>query len=222
MKKKTKPIFAPVFPLPTVNLFPEITASYHIFEPRYLEMIRSVLEGDGLLATGTLMPGFEAEYYGTPEIYPVGCLGQVQSYEKLENGSYNIVLEGLYRVGFGQLIKDNPYRVAGLHELPEHDHAEDFKNEREDLLLRLNYLVEHAPENHDFSPIVHSEEPFTSLLNLVARTLPLKNEEHYKLLAMDSIRERTNKILWYIDDQIETIELFKQVDPKITDDITLN
>lgn len=213
---------APVFPLPTVNLFPETTASYHVFEPRYVEMIESVLEGDGLLAMGVLKPGYEEEYYGTPEIYPVGCLGRIQSYEKLENGKYNIVLEGLFRVGFGEIVKDNPFRVAELIELPESDVENDFINEREDLLLRLNYLVEQSPDALDFTPILGEHESFVALVNLVARTLPIKNTEQYSLLSMDSVRERANRILWLIDDQIETIELLKRVDPKITDDISLN
>ena len=213
---------APIFPLPTVNLFPETTASYHIFEPRYVEMIESVLEGDGLLAMGILKPGYEEDYYGTPEIYPVGCLGRIQSYEKLENGKYNIVLEGLFRVGFGQVVKDNPYRVAELIELPESDSGNDFIAEREDLLLRLNYLVEQSPDNLDFTPILGEQESFIALVNLVARTLPMKNDEQYSLLSMDSVRERANRILWLIDDQIETIELLKRVDPRITDDISLN
>ncbi len=213
---------APVFPLPTVNLFPETTSSYHIFEPRYVEMIESVLEGDGLLAMGVLKPGYEEEYYGTPEIYPVGCLGRIKSYEKLENGKYNIVIEGLFRVGFGEVVKDNPFRVAELIELPETDSGNDFIDEREDLLLRLNYLVEQSPDSLDFTPILGEQESFIALVNLVARTLPLKNDEQYSLLAMDSIRERANRILWLIDDQIETIELLKRVDPRITDDISLN
>ncbi len=222
MSKKSPMLYAPVFPLPTVNLFPETTASYHVFEPRYIEMIKSVLEGDGLLAMATLKPGYEAEYYGTPDIYPVGVLGQIRSYEKLENGNYNIKLEGLYRVGFGEMIKDNPYRVVELHELLEHDREEDFSGEHDDLMLRLNYLAEHSPDDHDFSPLLGGDDSFIALINLVARTLPLKNDEHYQLLAMDSIRARANQTLWYVDDQIETIELFKRVDPKITDDITYN
>ena len=213
---------APIFPLPTVNLFPETTASYHIFEPRYVEMVESVLEGDGLLAMGVLKPGYEEDYYGTPEIYPVGCLGRIQSYEKLENGKYNIVLEGLFRVGFGEVVKDNPYRVAEIIELPESDSRNDFIDEREDLLLRLNYLVEQSPDTLDFTPILGEQESFIALVNLVARTLPLRNDEQYSLLSMDSVRERTNRILWLIDDQIETIELLKRVDPRITDDISLN
>ena len=213
---------APIFPLPTVNLFPETTSSYHIFEPRYVEMIESVLEGDGLLAMGVLKPGYEEDYYGTPEIYPVGCLCRIQSYEKLENGKYNVVLEGLFRVGFGEIVKDNPFRVAELIELPESDSGADFIDEREDLLLRLNYLVEQSPDTLDFTPILGEQESFIGLVNLVARTLPLKNGEQYSLLAMDSVRDRANRILWLIDDQIETIELLKRVDPRITDDISLN
>jgi len=213
---------APIFPLPTVNLFPETTASYHIFEPRYIEMIESVLQGDGLLALGVLKPGYEDDYYGSPEIYPVGCLGRIQSYEKLENGKYNIVLEGLFRVGFGEVVKDNPFRVAELIELPEADAENEFIDEREDLLLRLNYLVEQSPDTLDFTPILGEQESFIALVNLVARTLPLKNDEQYSLLSMDSVRQRAQRILWLIDDQIETIELLKRVDPKITDEITLN
>lgn len=215
-------IYAPVFPLPSVNLFPETTASYHIFEPRYIEMIESVVAGDGLLAMATLKPGYEELYYGRPELFPVGCLGRVKSYEKLENGKYNIVLEGLFRVGFGREIKESPYRVIEMEKLPEKDLDEDFLEERENLLLRLNYLVEHSPEELDFTPILANEDSFVSLVNLIARTLPLKNIDHYKLLALDSIRDRANKTLWYIDDQIETIELLKRVDPKISDDISLN
>jgi len=213
---------APIFPLPTVNLFPETTSSYHIFEPRYVEMIESALQGDGLIAMGVLKPGYEENYYGTPEIYPVGCLGRIQSYEKLGNGNYNIVLEGLFRVGFGEMVKDNPFRVSEMIELPESDTGDDFIAEREDLLLRLNYLVAQSPDTLDFSPILGEQESFIGLVNLVARTLPLKNAEQYSLLSMDSVRERANRILWLIDDQIETLELLKRVDPGITDEISLN
>jgi len=178
--------------------------------------------GEGLLATATLKPGYEADYYGSPEIYPVGCLGRLRSYDQLENGNYDIVLEGLVRVGFGPLIQDHPFRVAQLVELPERDHAEQFQSEREDLLLRLNYLIEHAPPDLDFTPVLHSAESFVALINLVARTLPLKNADQYKLLALDTIRERSQQILHIIDDQIETMELLKRVDPGSADLSGLN
>ena len=222
MDKKSTKLYAPIFPLPTVNLFPETTASFHIFEPRYREMIRSVLEGDQLLALGILKPGYEDDYYGTPEIYPVGCLGHVQSWEELENGTFNIVIEGLYRVGFGERIKDNPFQVAELYSLPEKDITQTFSEERENILMRLNYLAENSLEDADFSPLLAGDDSFISMVNMVCRILPMQNEERYHLLALDSIRDRANKVLWHIDDQIETLELFKQIDPKSTDVISYN
>ena len=215
-------IHAPIFPLPTVTLFPETTAAFHIFEPRYKDMIESVLEGDGLLAMAVLKPGYEEDYYGTPEIHPIGVLGRIQSFERLENGNINIVLEGLYRVGFGEMIQDNPYRVGQMQALPEKDTDNELREEREDLLMRLHFLVEQSPDSLDFSPILREEESIISVVNLVARTLPLKNSERYQLLSMDTIRERTDRVLWHIDDQIETIELLKRVDPASSDEIILN
>ena len=125
-------------------------------------------------------------------------------------------------MGIGALVKDYPYRIARLEPLPELDQGQDFQAEREDLLLRLNYLVTYAPENMDYSPVLQSNEPFDALINLVARTLPLKHAEHYDLLAMDTIRERARKILAIIDDQIETMELMKRVDPHSPDLMTYN
>ena len=222
MEKLPPRLYAPIFPLPTVNLFPETVASYHVFEPRYREMLESVLEGDRLLALGVLKPGYEDDYYGNPEIYPVGCLGRIRSWEQLENGTYNIVLEGVVRVGFGTLVKDNPYRVAEMQELREFDADDAFAEDRENILLRLNYLAEHSLEDADFSPLLDGEESFISLINMVSKLLPMTNAERYRLLAMDSIHDRAHQVLWHIDDQIETAELFKRIDPRISDDITLN
>ncbi len=215
-------LYAPVFPLPSVNLFPETTATYHIFEPRYREMIQSVLEGDRLLAMAVLKPGYEDEYYGSPEIYPIGCLGRVQSWEALENGTYNIVVEGLYRVGFGETVKDNPYRLMELYSLKEMDIESSFTEARENILLRLNYLAEHSMETVDFSPILSGDDSFIAMINMVCRILPMSNDERYGLLAMDSVEERANHVLWHIDDQIETLELFKRIDPKSSDIISYN
>lgn len=216
------PVYAPVFPLSSLNLLPETTAVYHIFEPRYRKMITSALEGDRCIAMALLKPGFEENYYGNPEIYPVGCLGSISRVEHLEDGNFNIILEGRERVGLGELVQDYPFRVVRLQRLPENDLEEAFEDERHQLQVRLEYLARHASEEVDFSPLLRGGESFRSLLNLVAKTLPLDVEAQYGLLTMDSMRERARRILWHLDDHIDTLELLKRVDPSTSDDISLN
>jgi len=206
--------YAPVFPLPVMNLFPETVAAYHIFENRYREMVHDALEGDGLIAMALLKPGDEADYERTSEIHPVGCLGQIIEHEYLEDGKINILLRGLERVGFAAPVQDYPYRVFELHPLAEVEVVKDTSLLRESLIQRLGYLTETAPGELDLQFHLEPAMKLSILVNSLARALPLTSEAQYGLLAMDSILERGEKILWYLDDHIETIELLKQADPQ--------
>ena len=113
------PDVIPVFPLPDVMLFPNVSRPLHIFEPRYRAMVADALEGDGLIGMVTLEPGYEAEYEGRPPIFPIGCAGRITEVEELPDGRYLIVLRGL--VKFRVLDEDRslPYRLARVEALPE-------------------------------------------------------------------------------------------------------
>jgi Lon protease-like protein len=88
-----KPIRLPIFPLPGAILFPRSQLPLHIFEHRYREMIRDVLEGPGRI--GMIQPQ-APEDEGAP-LYPVGCVGEIVGVEELDDGRYNIILHGWNR-----------------------------------------------------------------------------------------------------------------------------
>jgi uncharacterized protein len=82
----------PVFPLAGALLFPGGQLPLHIFEPRYRAMIRDALAGDRLIAM--VQPKDHEE---PPALFEVGCIGRIEGCEELEDGRFNIVLEGLSR-----------------------------------------------------------------------------------------------------------------------------
>jgi len=89
------PFALPIFPLPTVVLFPNVFLPLHIFEPRYRQMVADALAGDRIIGMVLLRPGHESEYEGAPPIYTTGCSGLITHVETLEDGKYNLVLRGL-------------------------------------------------------------------------------------------------------------------------------
>jgi hypothetical protein len=101
-----------LFPLPNVVLFPGVPLPLHIFEARYRAMVADALEGDRLIGMVLLKPGFEADYEGRPPIFPVGCRGVIVHSAKLDDGRYNIVLNGLERVRVIEENHERPYRRA--------------------------------------------------------------------------------------------------------------
>ena len=89
------PSSLPIFPLPTVVLFPNVFLPLHIFEPRYRQMMADALAGDRLIGMVLLRPGHEADYEGRPPVYGTGCTGLITHAERLEDGRFNLVLRGL-------------------------------------------------------------------------------------------------------------------------------
>lgn len=87
-----------VFPLAGVVLFPGMQLPLHIFEPRYRAMVSAALAGDRLIAMvqpRTLINKIDDQ--DKPPLFDVGCVGRITDVEALEDGRYNILLEGVAR-----------------------------------------------------------------------------------------------------------------------------
>ena len=78
-----------IFPLPGAILFPGLQLPLHIFEPRYRELVGSALAKDRRI--GMVQPQRGGE---KSPLYTVGCVGRIGDVEAMEDGRYNIALEG--------------------------------------------------------------------------------------------------------------------------------
>jgi len=78
-----------IFPLPGAVLYPGLQLPLHIFEPRYRAMVSDALARDRRI--GMIQPQRAIE--GAP-LYAIGCLGRIGEVEALEDGRFNLVLEG--------------------------------------------------------------------------------------------------------------------------------
>ena len=100
----------PIFPLAGALLFPRTELPLHIFEPRYREMVSDAIAGGGQI--GMIQPQGEDE---TAPLYRVGCVGELVGVEELEDGRYNIVLQGSRRFRLiGEADVGTAYRQADV------------------------------------------------------------------------------------------------------------
>ncbi len=82
-----------IFPLPGVILFPDMQLPLHIFEPRYRAMISDALARDRLI--GMIQPREPERPGERPALFDVGCLGRIAEVEALDDGCFNIILQGV-------------------------------------------------------------------------------------------------------------------------------
>ena len=78
---------APLFPLPSVALFPHSVRPLHVFEERYRILTEHALQSQRLMAMAVLQPGWECGYERNDlPLDPVVCLAQVEIDHRLPRG----------------------------------------------------------------------------------------------------------------------------------------
>ena len=177
------PFSIPIFPLPTVVLFPNVFLPLHIFEPRYRQMIAESLAGDRIIGMVLLRQGYEDDYDGCPPIYATGCSGLITHSERLEDGRYNLVLQGLEK--FTIHAEEAPaagrlYRSAVITPLQESVGAGE-RDQLRSLRQRLESLLAPlmaAGLERSLSPAMPDED----LVNALAQYLEFEPLEKLALL----------------------------------------
>ena len=81
-----------IFPLQGALLFPGLHLPLHLFEPRYRALITDALARDRRIAMIQPQgPGDDAPLFG------IGCVGKIGEFEALDDGRFNVILEGVAR-----------------------------------------------------------------------------------------------------------------------------
>jgi Lon protease-like protein len=188
----------PIFPLANVVLFPRVKTPLHLFEPRYRQLARDVLQGERRIGMMVVRPEHIDEMPGDPPLYPVGCAGVITESHRLPDGRYNLVLLGEHRVRIvaeEQRADPRLYRIARVVRLedayPEAEHARVARL-RAAIVADVGVLVRHAQpdRSHAFDPELFAGVDDEIFVNAVANAFAFPAEEKQALLEAGDIPER--------------------------------
>ena len=130
IKTNELPNILPVFPLSNFIFFPKTSAPLNIFEPRYIQMINDSIKTNRLI--GMAQPKGISNSK-KPELFKVGCLGKITSFNETDDGRYVIVLNGVNRFNIVEEIdRGKPYREFKID-------CNDFKNDLNKEELDTNF-----------------------------------------------------------------------------------
>lgn len=106
----------PVMTLSSTVLFPQAMMPLYIFEPRYREMLQNVLEGNRIFALAALDEEAATFNPGEPS-HQIAGIGIIRACQKNPDGTANLILQGLARVKFDSIVREEPYRTARIHQI---------------------------------------------------------------------------------------------------------
>ena len=191
------PTTFPIFPLIGAVLFPQTRLPLNIFEPRYLNLIDSVLAGSRYV--GMLQPRTRKQDTDTDdgEIYDVGCLGRLTAFAETEDGRYMITLTGItrFRIMSELAIKDG-YRSVQAN-LKEFDPDPDLSLARRQFdraafmeTLEAYLITLGAEESQE--TFEHAQDQ--ALVTTVAMSAPFTPEEKQAVLECSDLLDQASMV----------------------------
>ena len=185
----------PVFPLSNFIIFPEITVPLNIFEPRYINMVDDSMKNSRMI--GMIQPKKNSNIQN-PELFDIGCLGKITSFNETDDGRYLIVLNGLTRFKIQKEIQNN--KLYREFEVSFSDYKNDINIKKEeikfsDLELIFKNLKSLFEKN---GYLINWEELKKQSLNQTINTLamasPFSIEEKQALLETENLISRKKKL----------------------------
>tara|TARA_B100001540_G_scaffold300056_1_gene305119 strand:+ start:1208 stop:1852 length:645 start_codon:yes stop_codon:yes gene_type:complete len=185
----------PVFPLSNFIIFPEITVPLNIFEPRYINMVDDSMKNSRMI--GMIQPKKNSNSQN-PELFDIGCLGKITSFNETDDGRYLIVLNGLSRFKIQKEVQNN--KLYREFEVSFNDYRNDINTKKEeikfsDLELIFKNLKSLFEKN---GYLINWEELKKQSLNQTINTLamasPFSIEEKQALLETENLSTRKKKL----------------------------
>ena len=189
-----------IFPLPGAILFPGLQLPLHIFEPRYRALVSDALVRDRRIAM--IQPQGGAE--GAP-LFGIGCVGRIDEVEALDDGRYNIVLDGEARFRLLREIEvSTPYRQVEGELLRDPDDEVLSSAERAGFEREARRFASAQGYSVDWESVERLDDAL--LINGVSQIAPFDAAAKQALLEASDLRTRCELL-------VQLMQFFGRSDP---------
>ena len=112
----TLPGEVPVMPLPGAVLFPHALLPLYIFEPRYQQMLEHALQRHRMFCVALVEPN-RPQWTSTEDFFHIATVGLIRACVANDDGTSNLILQGLQRVRFTGFRHEILFPVAQIEAL---------------------------------------------------------------------------------------------------------
>jgi uncharacterized protein len=190
MNKNNFPSKIPIFPLSNAIFFPRTILPLNIFEDRYIQLVNDCMKENRMF--GMVQP--KNKIGTSPEVYKIGCLGKIISFNETNDKSFVISLSGIIRFKIEkELKKEKLYRNFEVNYSEFLIDLDEKQNQmvnynQEKLLKKIKILFQKLNYPIDYEEL--SKLNLDQLVSTVSMIFPFSALEKQKLIEAVKIENK--------------------------------
>ncbi len=206
----------PALPLRDIVVYPKMIVPLFVGREKSIRALQEAVDKEQNIVLVTQKDAAEEE--ASPEnVYGVGTLGAVLQLLKLPDGTLKVLIEGVERVKIDKFTDNQDYMEVIAAAMPEHE-----KDSLEmEALSRA--VVSQFEEYVKLSKKIPAEvlvsinqiEDLSKMADTIASHLSLKIADKQELLEAQSLKERFEKILGFMNAEITMLEVENRIKTRV-------
>jgi len=208
-----------VLPLQKITIFPSQIAPLLIQNPKSLKLIDEVMVQSRLICAVT-QKGEQPDYRSN-KLYKFGTVCKIVRMLKIPNNNIRILVQGLSRCEIKQYLTEEPYIKAKI-EIKEDIFIKDKEIDalKREVIEEFHKVASHMPQiGEELQIVVMNIEDFGKLADMIATNINIKTPERQELLEMLDVKKRLAKILFYLDKELDVLELGSKIKNQVQSDL---
>lgn len=206
----------PVLPLRDIVVYPKMIVPLFVGREKSIQALQSVVEGEQSIVLLTQKDA-AVEDPQQDDVYDVGTMGTILQLLKLPDGTVKVLIEGVERVKVKKFVDNPDFMEVKVEMLPQ---AEDHSTELEAMVRAvISQFEEYVKLSKKIPPevlvSVNQIEDFGKLADTIASHLALKISDKQALLEGQTLQDRFEKILGFMDAEITLLEVENKIKNRV-------
>jgi ATP-dependent Lon protease len=209
-----------IIPIKGGVVFPEQPIPLIIHTPKLAKLIDEILTTNKL--AGALTQRNPEIKEPTPEdVYPVGCVIQINKMLRFPDGTIRLLIRGLQRFRVKEFIQTEPYLKARIESISlAYKRTVSLEAMMRNVITMFQQLVSLAPYLPDeLGAIVLNINDANRLADFVTHYINLDYREKQVLLEILDPKERLNKLIPALQKEISILELGAKIRSQVKDEL---
>lgn len=213
-------ILLPVIPLRGITIFPNMIIHFDIGREKSVASLEQAMLKDGNIFLVTQKdPNLELPE-DKNDIYSIGTICKIKQILKLpKGGATRVLVEGIERAEVIDFIVNETFLECNVKKiLDKESDVEDkedtaFKNQ----LIKAfdEYIYATECDESKVSSLIDQENNLIKISDLVAAYMQLSDEKKQIILETIDVHERIEKLLIFIEEEIQIVQIEKEISNKV-------
>ena len=202
----------PLLPLRDIVIFPSMVTPLFVGRKKSIKALEEVMKSDKSMVLAT-QKNSEVDDPQGEHIYSYGCLSKVLQLLKLPDGTVKVLVEGLERVKILEIDKDNKkYLNCKISIISSENDNEDARTFASSLIKKFEKLSTLSKKDvADFSKTLKSLKNTSQVADNISSNLNIQIFEKQKLLELNDVKKRLEKIYEIIEKETSVISMEKRI-----------